>query len=341
MNPLTLFKRPSRLVFLDDDTFFLQVLKVALPQLWRADLFLDSKACLVHLKANGQSLIQDFYAQQSLLEKSKEDSQSGHSLIPSIVKYWHKNPSRYNLVHLATFDYGMPGLNGLDAFEQIGNWPGRRVLLTGQADDKLAVSAFNKGLIHQFIAKQGGDLRQSLLYQLPSLLTQPLSQYQTLWMQSLTIKQQRWLSELSVIESLNNWLQQTEWVEYVVTNAPFGLLGADAAGVLSWLQLTPQSELAALADGALSQGLDARGVEKVKSGVSLVNLSLRLALNDGAPLARSAAIKIGSNRQQVEQLGEQPEDLLGALWLLGDRYNLPADESFSAWRDKHPTQIIE
>jgi CheY-like chemotaxis protein len=341
MPQFTLFKRPSRLVFLDDDVLFLQVLKVALPPDWRADLFMDSQACLAHLKANGTTWLQDEHQQQALLDKAEGAAEGFVNIIPGVLEYWRQNPARYDLVHLATFDYAMPGLNGLDAFELLQDWPGRRVLLTGQADESIAVKAFNKGLIQQFIAKQGGNLRESLLFQLPHLLEQPLPRHQVLWLQSLSRLQQQWLSEPSVVNALNDWVVQHDWVEYAVTHTPFGILGANTQGIVSWLQLEFESDLCELADLASKQGLDSKGLAKVRSGASLVNMDLCLALDSARVLTTATAFKLGSNSNQSEQNGHSPDNLLGALWPLGDRYNFSAEHTYDAWKTLQPSKIIQ
>lgn len=344
MLQFTLFKRPSRLVFLDDDPLFLQVLKVAIPPDWRADLFTDSQVCLSYLKNNGVAWLQDEYKQQILLDKLRDSPQirqsfSGNGVIPALIEYWHQNPARYDFVHIATFDYAMPGLNGLDVFELLENWPGRRVLLTGQADESIAVQAFNQGLIQQFIAKQGGDLRESLLFQLPHLLAQPLPNHQFLWLQSLSMAQQHWLSEPTVVEALNDWVLQSDWIEYAVTSAPFGFLGVNAKGVVSWLQLAFESELEQIAHLASQQGLDSKGIEKISKGALLANTILYSALGDSKPIATSVAFKLGNNSHQCGQHGHAPDTLLGALWPLGANYDLKSDKSYDAWSADHPTQM--
>ena len=40
----------------------------------------------------------------------------------------------------------MPAMNGLQVLGELVNWSGSRVLLTGRADEQIAVSAFNAGL---------------------------------------------------------------------------------------------------------------------------------------------------------------------------------------------------
>jgi CheY-like chemotaxis protein len=340
MTTFALFKRPTRLVFLDDDIFFLQVLQIALPQDWRADLFLNPHACLAHIQKNGNALIQDFYQQQALLEKAKSPN-SKYGLIFSILKYWHNTPDRFNLVQLATFDFGMPGINGLDAFEKLGNWPGRRVLLTGQADDTLAVEAFNRAAIHKFIAKQGGDLRQSLLFQLPSLLEQPLPQTQAFWNQSLSFHQQQWLSEPTVVAALNRLVLENNWIEYAVTHAPFGLLAADPHGVVFWLQFTPETDLIELANQALASGEEKRVIDKITNGKLLLNTLLRASLGDAIQPDSSPVLQLGLNQQQAEHLGQSPCQLLGAIWTLGAPFNLPVKATYSAWQAANPTVTVE
>ena len=54
-------------------------------------------------------------------------------------------------------------LDGLKVLETLVDWPGSRILLTGQADEQIAVKAFNSGLIDQFVPKQTHDITRHLL----------------------------------------------------------------------------------------------------------------------------------------------------------------------------------
>jgi len=62
-------------------------------------------------------------------------------------------PRRGELVSTIFCDYAMPGLDGLAFFERLADVQIRRVLLTAICDERRAVQAFNRGLIHQFVQK--------------------------------------------------------------------------------------------------------------------------------------------------------------------------------------------
>lgn len=60
---------------------------------------------------------------------------------------------RFDNISVVVVDYSMPIMNGLELLSQITNPHVKRILLTGEADEKIAVNAFNDGLIHQYIRK--------------------------------------------------------------------------------------------------------------------------------------------------------------------------------------------
>lgn len=67
------------------------------------------------------------------------------------------NPERYTHVSTIVVDYDMPALNGLELCEQITSPHIQKILLTGAADEEIAIQAFNRGLIQYFIRKQDPD----------------------------------------------------------------------------------------------------------------------------------------------------------------------------------------
>ena len=61
-------------------------------------------------------------------------------------------------VTVIIIDYAMPGMTGLEFCQEIRDLPMKKILLTGEADYTIAVSAFNDGLIDRFILKSDPDL---------------------------------------------------------------------------------------------------------------------------------------------------------------------------------------
>jgi CheY-like chemotaxis protein len=67
------------------------------------------------------------------------------------------SPQRFTMISTVVVDYDMPGMNGLEFCQEIDSPYIQKILLTGAADEELAIHAFNKGLIHRFIRKQDPD----------------------------------------------------------------------------------------------------------------------------------------------------------------------------------------
>jgi len=72
------------------------------------------------------------------------------------------DPDRSRTVFGLIVDYDMPGLNGLDLCRRLGPTPIRRILLTGEADDRAAIDAFNEGVIDCAIRKGDGLAMQRI-----------------------------------------------------------------------------------------------------------------------------------------------------------------------------------
>ncbi|RZL07565.1 MAG: response regulator, partial [Rubrivivax sp.] len=144
------FHTPGTIVFLDDDPDYLEMLALVLPREWSVQLYLRPTDCVARLQAEPPQWEADAWAQQQIIDRWRD----GAPLIPQILRYWDRGTGRYDLTRVLVVDYSMPGMDGLQVLDGIVDWPGSRVLLTGQADEQIAVNAFNRGLIDQFLAKQ-------------------------------------------------------------------------------------------------------------------------------------------------------------------------------------------
>jgi len=274
-----LFHRPGAIVFLDDDPDYLEMLALVLPKSWHVRLFLRPRTCINQLQQEPPLWEADAWAQQEMIDNWR----NGSALIPQILQYWSRQAERYSFTRVCVFDYAMPGMDGLQALSELTDWPGGRVLLTGQADEHVAVSAFNRGLIDQFIAKQTPDISQHLIAVVQRMLDRPQLRHSQIWRAALTQPQHALLQVPSVARQLTA-LASTHWVEHVVIGQPFGVLGMDADGLVSWLQLEPAAGLAELAELAESQGVDAASADDIRQGRQLVDLELQQALGQtGAP----------------------------------------------------------
>lgn len=285
---LELYRRPGGILFLDDDRDYLEMLAEVMPVDWHARFFLRPVACieaLLHEKTLRES---DAWRQQAIINRWRE----GAPLIPQILQYWRDDGmQRFALTRVFVVDYAMPAMSGLRVLGELTEWTGSRILLTGRADEQLAVSAFNRRLIEKFIPKQSPGLLLLLTTAIQGLRQLPDERYQQLWRATLTPEQHALLCDPLMAQALENLALQHGWIEHVLMGAPFGMLALDDKGAVSWLQLEPADKLPELAEMAASQGWDETTVRDIRAGNSLVDMELQLALGAvGQPKPRPAFV---------------------------------------------------
>jgi CheY-like chemotaxis protein len=310
-----LFHRPGTIVFLDDDPDYLEMLALVLPRHWHVKLFLRPLECINYLQQEPPFWEADAWNQQQLIDHWRE----GKPLLPQILGYWSKYTERYALTRVCVVDYSMPAMDGLQALGELVDWPGSRVLLTGQADEQVAVRAFNRGLIDQFIAKQTPDISRRLIEAVEHLLGTPNARHAQTWRVTLTPEQNALLRIPSVSRDLANFAAK-HWIEHVVIGDPFGVLGMDAMGNVSWLQLETADGLRALAELAELEGVKPAGLQDIREGRRLADLELRQALGRSQPVELNTAFTVG------EDAG-----LLGALFAVEPSYCPDVANSYANW----------
>jgi len=172
-----LFNRPGTVVFVDDDADYLEMLALVLPRQWHAKLFLRPQECIAHLQQEPPFWEADAWNQQQLVDQWR----AGRPLVPQILQYWRATPSATPWPACAWSTTPCP------AWTVCRRWPSwatgrvRGVLLTGQADDQLAIDAFNRGLIQQFVPKQMPDIARHLTDVVQRLLAAPHPRHAQTW----------------------------------------------------------------------------------------------------------------------------------------------------------------
>lgn len=296
--PFPLYRRPGGVVFLDYDEDYLEMLATVMPTHWHVRLFQRPAVCVDMLLQEVSIWDDDTWCQQEILNRWTR----GEALIPNILKYWlNDGVARYALTQVAVFDYAMPEMSGLRAMGELSNWQGSRILLTGHADEQLGVSAFNRGLIHQFIRKQSPTHRRDLALAVQNFLFQPHVRHQHIWQSTLTRSQLELLARSDLSIALSDLARKLGWIEHIAIGVPFGILGLDHHGKSTWMKLVPSSDLRNLAAIAQYDGLDLSTVREIVVGRILIERDLHASLGLGfvPERAQPAAIGLGPDSVYV------------------------------------------
>lgn len=148
--PLLPYFYPTTVVLVDDDFYIIEVIAHGLDledKPHRA--FYDSRQALTFIN-------QDTYREKFVdrLAFTEEDRDSDSlTFNPRTLVEELFSPQRFRQVSVVVVDYEMPGMRGLELCERLQNPHLKKILLTGVADENVAIEAFNTGLIHQYIRK--------------------------------------------------------------------------------------------------------------------------------------------------------------------------------------------
>tara|TARA_A100000171_G_C2134817_1_gene149437 strand:+ start:533 stop:1522 length:990 start_codon:yes stop_codon:yes gene_type:complete len=159
MTPIMPCFYPTTVVLIDDDFFMLKNLVPGL------DLE-DKPHKAFHDAHEGLAFINQDQYRETFVDRlaACDEGFEGDSLSfsPRCLLRELKSPKRFEQVSVLVVDYEMPGMNGIDLCKKIENPFVKKILLTGVADENVAVEAFNKGLICSYIRKHAPNFQEQL-----------------------------------------------------------------------------------------------------------------------------------------------------------------------------------
>ena len=140
------------------------------------------------------------------------------------------NPNRFSETTVIVVDYAMPGMNGLDFCREIKDSPIKKIMLTGQADEQIAIEAFNEGLIDRFIRKNQPDVTEQITKSISELHLLYFKHMSEMIIKMLSLNASHFLKDPKFAAFLEQVCRDNNIVEYYLTenSGSFLLLDADA-----------------------------------------------------------------------------------------------------------------
>ncbi|HEX5338209.1 MAG TPA: response regulator, partial [Gallionella sp.] len=241
-NPIPPFYFPTTVVFVDDSTDFLANLSLNLAPSLAFRLYDNPLDALQALNAGGSpsTPIEHFFSRY----RDTDDLPMSHHVIDVNLDKVHRevyNESRFEQVSVAVVDYDMPGLDGIELCKRIKNPAIKKILLTGKADEKIAVQAFNQGVIDRFILKRDEDVFGVLNRSIAELQRAYFSQTERMLTDALAIGKHAFLRDPLFAEQFREICERLQIVEFYLCSEPDGMLMLTAEG-RSTLLLVPNED---------------------------------------------------------------------------------------------------
>ncbi len=176
------------------------------------------------------------------------------------------NSKRFSEISVVVVDYAMPGMDGLEFCRQIENTNIKKILLTGQADEKLAIEAFNQGLIHRYIKKSDPQAAELITKSIYDLQLQYFQKMSDMIVRMLSVTSPSCLHDKKFAEFFSNLLQEKGIVEYYLADNSGSFLLLDDNAHVHFLIVKNQSDMQLYYDLALDNGANEEVLDQLSVG---------------------------------------------------------------------------
>ncbi|MDI9819567.1 MULTISPECIES: response regulator [unclassified Legionella] len=176
------------------------------------------------------------------------------------------NSRRFSEISVVVVDYAMPGMDGLEFCRRMDNANIKKILLTGQADEKLAIEAFNEGLIHRYIQKNDPNVAELIIKSIYELQLQYFQRMSDLIVRMLSVTSPSCLHDRKFAEFFSHLCQEKGIVEYYLADNSGSFLLLDDDANVNFLIVKNEADIQLHYDLALDNGASDEVLDQLASG---------------------------------------------------------------------------
>jgi CheY-like chemotaxis protein len=258
---------PTTTVFVDDSTDFLINFSLQLQDKLALKLFnLPQQALAFIATANSE---QNWAQNNFVLAQESTGNPMTNYTVNFDVSTLQKainNGQRFAQVSVAVVDYDMPGMTGIEFCRKLAEQPIKKILLTGKGDEKLAVEAFNEGIIDHFIQKSNRDVVKLVDQNVLKLQYHYFEQVTSNMRAILTKESAPVICDPVFKEFFAKIRAENKIVEYYLVELPGSFLLLDAEGKASLLVVKCYEDLSIYYEFAHDNGAPTAMLDEVRSG---------------------------------------------------------------------------
>ncbi len=254
--PLPLFEHPVSVAFVDDSQSFLESVAFS----WS-----DSAPFVLY--DSPQVAAEELLSQSRPTARTQLRDLPPPNLLADLRRIHHRlySAQRFSEVAIAFIDYSMPEQDGLALCSLLRETPIQLVLFTGQADQQVAITAFNNGLIDYFLPKQGNALEQ-LATLIPKFTHRYFERRTAFFAEAIRLDPGSALHDASLGLLVRDIKREHGFTEHYYVSQPEGVLFARADGSVARLVLESEARMRAHLEAAVSGGAPVTLIEALRSG---------------------------------------------------------------------------
>lgn len=224
------FAFPTTVGFVDDSADFLANLSLQLDARLAFRFFNSAEHALNAINGTAQQPpIIDRFLCRYHDRAEQNDAQEVIAMRVDAIRQQVLDARRFECTSVLVVDYDMPGMNGLEVCRRIKHPAVKKIVLTGKADEHLAVKGFNEGIIDRFIRKQDPEAIATLNEAIDELKDAYLQQTQRTVVDALALSEYRFLNDPALGIKVREIFEELGIVEHYLSFRPSSLLMLDSA----------------------------------------------------------------------------------------------------------------
>ena len=266
MSNFPLYFFPATICFLDDNERFLKNNILGLDPKYRYYQHVEPEEAIEYLEQSNHAvldenkLVEELHAAEEIDESAKMVALAVN-LEP--IAELSEHEARFETTSVLVVDYAMPRMNGLEVCHKLAASPIKKIMITGQADHRLAVEAFNQGVIDYFVLKDEVNFYSILNTAIDKLNFTYFSDISQILFKNLTQLNHFCLNHHAVEKFLLTYFQKHFITETYLIDSSGSLLLINAQGTKTLLAIKSDHEMVATRQLAQAQEAPPEIMEKL------------------------------------------------------------------------------
>lgn len=247
------FSFPTTVCLVDDHADFLNSLSMALDRTLYARTYDSPRKALADIQGG---VFRTSLPREGWVYQWSDQYSEATPLLALEIESIHRliyAPDRFAELSVIVVDYSMPEMDGLAFCEQIDDPRISKILLTGRADERLAVQAFNGGLIDRFILKSDPNVFKQLGREIKKLQRRFFASASEQILRALPPGRYNFLRQPAFNELMRKVAYERRTVEHYVCTMPTGVLMVNAKGVGTFLLVQTEHDVKVQREVAFEQ----------------------------------------------------------------------------------------